>query len=662
MTRRLTALAAAALLVSTARPADDRAERPQLDLTETAEARLAQLDVTVYGPADVVGTLTAEDFQLRIQATTIRDLRVDRLCDSSSTTTQAVAPSYLLYFDQPHLTLAGRQNAIDIARQLATDLVERGARAMVVSNARAVQIVQPLTADPAVLAAAFDRLEADRRQWDEYAEMEDRRVAEVTQELNTMNNLHRAVALARRYQQEERVRTERDLRRLAATLSQLAEATPPRSVVYFADTTRGNAGEHYLAFFGRGQRVQEPVLGSMVVDAVTAQLALDRVLNEAAAQGVRIHTIEARGLQMGADLAIQAPLGMATTGAVASSSRVRLSDAHRTLEGLASESGGQSFLHGIGAAKIAQRLAADTACLYLLSFDPVGFREDEPLRVAIQIRRAGVTHRTRGRLVVASASARLTAEILRAFASPDTIPDPFEIRSGLIPTGFRDGRYTALLQIAVPGSALTGASWDLGATLVAGEKVRGRAAGRLGSTAPGVPAILETEVEFPAGTYELVAVAHEERTGLVSSRSTRLSWPALRASDAGVGPIAVVQPTIGAFVRGGATRRTGSVYVGVDEPIDPTKPTAAITIVCPGGARGAPRIVERTLDGPTEHEFPPQDMTGETECAQLRDVVPSNTLHGGPYRYVVRVVTGARTLVEREREMVVVGPAGESRP
>jgi len=627
-------------------------------VTETTEARLAQIDVTVYGPPDVVATLTPDDFELQVQLTRIREFTLDRLCPAEGATVASsasgAAPSYLLYFDQPHLTFAGRQNAIDIARRLVDDLVEGGARAMIVSNARAVEIVAPLTTDRAALVAALDRLETDRRQWDEYAELEDLRVAEVTRELNQMNNFEHAVALARRYQREERVRTDRDVRRLAATLSQLAEAVPPKAVVYFADTTRSNAGEHYLAFFGRAQRLGEPLLAPMAADALSAPLAMDRLLNEAAAQGIRIHTVEARGLQLTSDLEVQSPVGMATAGAVGSSSRVRTSDAHRTLQGMAAESGGQAFLHGVGPARIAERLVADTACVYLLSFDPAGFQQDEPLRVAVGIRRPGVTHRARGRLVVASPSARLTAQILRAFAAPDSIPDPFQVHTGLIPTGFRDGRYAALLQIAVPASALLGATWDLGATLVQGEKVRARTAGRLGSSAPGMPVILESEIEFPAGAYDLVAVAHEDRTGLVASSSVRIEWPALRASQPGIGPIAVVQPVAGAFLRGSATRTTGSVIAAAEDPVDAAKPTAVLAIVCPGGARSAPRIVERALHGPTEHEFPAQDLTGETTCAQLRDVVPSNTLRHGPYRYVLRVVSGERTLVEAEREIVVV--------
>jgi VWFA-related protein len=667
VTRRIGIVLAAALLGAGRTIAQSPSPSPTplpSGPTETAEVHLAQIDVTVYGPPEAVSSLTADDFALQIQLTKVRSFTVDRLCPevSAPDAPAASAPTYLFYFDQPHLTFAGRANAIDIARELVATLVDHGARAMIVSNARSVVIVAPLTSDRALLIQALERLENDRTQWDDYAETESLRVAEVTRELNEMQNYDRAVVRARHYQLEERVRSDRDLRRLAATLSQLTEATPPKAVIYFADTMRSNAGEHYMAFFGRQQRGSQ--LGPMPLDSEAAQLALDRVLNEAAANGIRIHTVEAQGLVLTTDREVQTPLGMLNGGTIASSSRLRTSDAHRTLEGLAAESGGQSFLHGISPAKIGERLASDASCVYLLSFDPTGFAEDEPLRVSVAVRRPGVTQRTRGRLVVASASSRLTSRILRAFAAPDSIADPFEVRTGLIPTGYKDGRYAALLQVAIPGSALTGAAWDLGATLVQREKVRGRAAGHIASNTPGVPVILESEIEIPAGAYDLVAVAHEDRTGLVASSSLKLDWPALKEAHAGIGPIAVVQPVVGAFLRGDATRKSGSVIARDGDPVDPSRPTAVVTVVCPAGNKEATRIVERVLTGPTLHEFPPQDMTGEAACVQLRDVVPSNTLRGGPYRYVLRVVAGEETLAEATREFVVVTgePASEEEP
>ena len=144
----------------------------------------------------------------------------------------------------------------------------------------------------------------------------------------------------------------------------------------------------------------------------------------------------------------------------------------------------------------------------------------------------------------------------------------------------------------------------------------------------------------------------------MASTSVRVDWPALKEAQAGIGPIAVVQPVIGAFLRGGATRKAGSVIAGAVDPIDPSKPTAVVTVVCPAAGRDPARIVERVLTGPTRHEFPPQDLSGETSCVQLRDVVPSNTLRGGPYRYTLRVLSGDTALVEAEREFVVV--TGES--
>ena len=56
-------------------------------------------------------------------------------------------PTYLFYFDQRHLTMAGRQNSLDTARTIVDQLVRDGARAMVVYASKEVMTIQPLTDD-----------------------------------------------------------------------------------------------------------------------------------------------------------------------------------------------------------------------------------------------------------------------------------------------------------------------------------------------------------------------------------------------------------------------------------------------------------------------------------------------------------------------------------
>ena len=95
----------------------------EIGLVEEARTRLAQLDVTVTGPADVIGTLTAADFELVLVGKTIDAFTVDRVCpaaeprrtsspaepaapvtDAQEPTSLRMPVTYLFYFDQHHLT------------------------------------------------------------------------------------------------------------------------------------------------------------------------------------------------------------------------------------------------------------------------------------------------------------------------------------------------------------------------------------------------------------------------------------------------------------------------------------------------------------------------------------------------------------------------------
>jgi VWFA-related protein len=668
------ALGAATIAVTQEEPAPAGDDRPRkIGLEERAGTRLAQIDITVIGPPDVVTNLTTDDFRIKVHLRKVREFRLDRLCEPSGPTRARAASSapgatdgspvvtgpaasYLFYFDQPHLTMAGRVRSLEVASDLIDELITENSRGMIVSNARETIIVQPLTSDRSLLKQALRELEGNRGQWDMYAQLEDERVGDVVRTLNWENDLYGAVAKARLYQKEEYWRTERNLRRLAVTLGQLVDLEPPKALLYFADSTRSNAGAHYLSFFGLAVREEEPALSAMTSDALAGSLAFDEVINQAAAQGIRIYAVEARGLVAAVDIDQPNPTAMSRTRAVPSSSRVRLSDAHSTFESLAAETGGNAFLHGVRAAKIAERIVADSSCVYLASFDPAGYPEDAPLRVIVQVNRDDVELRVRGRIVLQSESARKTSELLRAFSSPDSIPDPFVVKTGVVPTGFGNGNYSALLQISVPGSPLQGATWDLGASLYSDHKVRNKASGRLSASGPGLPVIFEHEIKFKPGAYQLVAVAHESRSGLVASSEIEFDWPQLKGGQTTVGPIALLQPASGAFLREGRTRGTGSLFVATEDPLWNSRPAAFVGLVCRGKREEALRA-ERRLVGDTVHEFPDLHLDAEgQECAQVRDVVPSNTLRPGFYRYEIRVSNDDGILGEGRREFVALAP------
>ena len=119
-----------------------------------------------------------------------------------------------------------------------------------------------------------------------------------------------------------------------------------------------------------------------------------------------------------------------------------------SLKSLALETGGEAFLGGITIKKMVHRIASDLGCLYLLSFAPGDLPRDSSLRVLLRVKRPRVTAQTRGRLVIQSEQARRTSRLMAAFAAPDSAKMAGRLRAAVIPTGFEDGKYTALVQIA----------------------------------------------------------------------------------------------------------------------------------------------------------------------------------------------------------------------
>ena len=373
--------------------------------------------------------------------------------------------------------------------------------------------------------------------------------------------------------------------------------------------------------------------------------------------------MEAQGLTSQFDLSHLNPKAYSETGTVSSSSRVRAADAQQTLGDLASETGGRSFLHGVGGSRIANRVLDDLSCLYLVSFDPSEYREDVPYRVSVEVRREGVEVRSRGMIVFPSESSRLTSRLVHAFGSAGEIDDTFTVRIGLVPIEFDRKAYRALLQVSVPANPLPGASWDLGATILARNDVREQISGRIQVSGPGIPVVLEREIEIEPGAQEIVSVALESRTGLVASEEITIDWPAPADDRAVLTPIALLQPENGAFLRDDKTRRRGSLAQGENGLTRVERPTALIGLVCHSRKQKGQLRVERSLIGRSAQTFPPLTFDLEEDrCAQVRDLLPAGSLIPGYYRYEVRVLEDETLLHERSREFYAVSAEPASAP
>ena len=674
----------ALLLAATVVAADD-AEKPRdLGLKESASTQLAQIDVTVSGPPEAIEGLTAADFEVRVNDKILTKIYVDALCGELAAPAEAPASgveapeaapqalpaprapvSYLIYFDMPHLTQAGRQSAIAAAREMLPKLLAGGNRAMLISNAKELRTIVPLTTDAARIDAALAEMVNDIRDFDPYSAQEDGRAAEILLELQ--DDTDRALHLAREYAREERQRQERDLTRLRMVLGRLAELDAPKATLYFADTMRVNPGAHYLSFFSSSVVGPQSQTGAtMALEADTGGVTFDRMVNEAAANGIRFYTIEGQGLAGPASFISSKGSASVSSGGSArrpnqaspnlNSQRTR--DAQGTLQSLAAETGGRSFINGLSPSRMTNQILADLSCVYLLSFDPAGFKQDAPLSVAVKVLRPKVKTVTRGRIVIASEATRLTSRVLSAYASPEAKVTTTRVRVGIIPVSYKNGLFTARVQVAVPSSNVPGTTWDMGASLVSSGRVAEDGSGRITLAQAGVPAVWEKDMLFSPGEYELVAVAHEMTTDELASKEIRGSWPKLETDLASFGPIAVSQPTKGGFLRNGATRTSGAVIAGEDDPLRHDSPTAVVALVCRAKDQKKPIRVVRTLVGETEIPVGSTDlaMDANERCAQILDLIPAKTLGPGSYRYVIAASSGGLELARAERKMFVSDP------
>jgi VWFA-related protein len=631
------------------------------ELVERAGRRLTQIDVTVEGDAQVRATLTARDFSVRVNLEKIEDFAVDCHCpppSPSGSAAAAASATYLFYFDQPHLTFSGRRRALELAREIVPRLIRDGHRGMIVSNAGRLAVVADLTGDAAALLAALDRLENDPGQWDFFAEEEQARIGRLIQVLDR-EDVQRAMSVAHGFSREEAWRSDQALHRLELTLARMADIPTPKAVVYFADTLRSNAGEHYLEFFGLALQRTRTELAGIAAGSQTAVLAFDRVVNQAATQGLRFYAVLAQGLITPFDESSPSADTLTRTKTVPASAWVRHRHTQDSLANLATETGGRAFLRGESAGRIAERVGGDLACLYVISLESDKLPEDAPLKVFVEVRREGVTSRSRGRVVLQSASTRLAARLLSAFSLEGAADDATELRVHAVPTGFRDGEYTALLQLSVPGTMLSAARWDLGASLLHREQVRQQVSGVLSVDARGVPLVLEREVRLRPGPHEIVAVAHETTTDLILSRRLQVDWPDPDRRSATCGPIVLLQPATAAFARGVHTRTEGSLAHADADPVETALPTALIQLVCRGRREQRSLAVERSLTGGetrTDFERIEVDL-GDDRCVQVRDLISAGSLTPGSYRYEVRVLAGDETIDRASRELLFVNRA-----
>lgn len=605
-------------------------------VTEETRTALAQIEVTLTGPPEALAQVRGSSFSLALGRRDVAPLLADDFCPtegepvSGPSATPRRPTAWILYFDGPNLTAAGRRHSIQLAREALPRILGPGDRASILSNGTRLETVQPMTSDVSLLLGALDRLEHDLSGVDTSmltAQMD----AQVARDLRlrpilpagrksrliktpsggilggtqpppggSMNYIEIESFMRSVIGNEQRAGLH-DLDRLRVALARLGDPETSRALIYFAERIRRNS--------------------------IAAGYRFEDLLREAAALGVRVYTVEP----------------------------TPVSSSRSLLASLASQTGGKSFRNGPTTAEMVRGIVEDQECRWLLSFDPEALPRDKPVEVFLHVAVPGVHLRGPTRMEILSPARRARARLMASFATDDGTPSP--LHSSLVPLAWKDGRYSALLQVTAPPTALPSATWDLGATIAATGRIEAQTSARTRVGASGVPVTLERVVELHAGTFELAAVAREVTSDRIFSLHREETWPDPDVAPVTVVPSVVLQPRAGAFTRDGKVRRTGSAVHGSDEPLDPARATALVTLVCRSKRARLPLEVSRTLVGESPIDFPALTLDLEADrCGQVRDMIPEKTLGPGRYRYQLVVKEKGAEVGRGEASFVVPEP------
>jgi hypothetical protein len=225
------------------------------------------------------------------------------------------------------------------------------------------------------------------------------------------------------------------------------------------------------------------------------------------------------------------------------------------------------------------------------------------------------------------------------------------VRGAVIPTGFTDGKYTVLVQIAAAGAPLGGAAWRLAAEHVSVGRKKGTLEGKVEVAEANTPAVVEVETTLSPGVHQLSFDGEDSAGGQRGTWKLELSLPDPAERLATISPIAIVQPVAAMFARGGQVRPRGALARVAGETVRAELPAALVSVVCRGPSLGGSLDVERALAGNAQVRFETVVLPADGEaCAQVRDLIPPGAMSDGHFRYEVRILASGRQVAAEARE------------
>ena len=641
--------AALAALLGTGGLAAQQSETPRAKgpgLVERTRVTLLLLEVeAVDRKGQPMPGLAQSDFVVRLDGRRWPVASFDNFCGAGETGPESPPPSdarmpdtrqasparadrFVLFMDFGEMTLAGRSNAIDAARQWVADSMRPGDEAMLAgySTRSGTVVLQEFTGRREALTAALDRARRDLSNIDEFPDGLETRV-EICR-----NDPSACIQFAR----EEYWQGHRSLKALEAFLGRL-ESVPGR--------------KHLILFHQNGMLFPGEIYGGVPGDHVSLTNEVDA---QATAAQTAIHTARVGALD-----------------------RVPEFDgAARSLGGrLAEGTGGR---YNLGPSDLGTTVAAAGSrgrCLYVLGLEP-------PSQPSRRIYTASVT--ARGVTLPALLQIRFRTELdqwLRkasaVLASPGQARD-VPLTAAILPRHAGSGRWSVSIQVAVdedalvqvPSAGRSRGEWEVGAVLQPTER-RGKWE-MFGSFTLAQPAevrsnpvlVHERQIEgLRPGPYRLTAFVRDRIANLFGGAQALLSLPDPRGGG-GSGPVLVrpgrlrivsALPLTGTPPAADAAGRrdvgavpAASITLSAGETLD------ILTWICPGERAASPALRRFLVkDEVPIFRLPDASLQPAGDCFLLDDPIGPHALGPGHYTYELQWgLPGASLRLEHPIEVI----------
>lgn len=443
--------------------------------------------------------------------------------------------------------------------------------------------------------------------------------------LMQINQIDKAIAVARNSDAEAQLTFEGPVLQLERLISEMATLPMPKAIIYFADS----------AYFSR-----------------------ETILESAVRAGVPIYAVKANGMPVyDPRVPVVYDEGSVTTMALLS---------------LSEHSGGQLSLgHYKKSASdtILKRVETGLSCVYVLSIDVAALDRDRTLRPKVRLRRAF--------------KGRLKAQTISDFV----IPNEFRLQGqaaaialrsaqwagvrqasvSLVPIGFDKSRVKALIQFTVdaePGAPSLSEPWDVEVNYFGASRVSGY--GNIRVTFRPPKTVFDKTVSLPLGPYSIVGMA-QEVNGHGMARGTELGILEKPKNDA-VGflhALDIMQWGSGTFVSEAGNARKeewSSLRYGM---ANSDRAISLVVSVCRGKGVEAPLTIGKrlvlpdkdlrfsTTDWPLEHHAPCLVVKDDLLAA---DLLPWSNQ---PYEstFVVKVSDpSGKTVATASKAFWIIGP------